>query len=97
MGGAGIVYSASIPATLFADGDIVRWFVSCSDQAGAVARDPAFTAADEPEFYGTMVGGSAKEAFVSDFHWYTPDAVASTSVEGLQVRSVANVFTTVAP
>ena len=45
--------------------------------------------ASDPEYYGTMVAGAAVNSTLPVLYWYTPNPEKSTSVEGLQVRSVS--------
>ncbi len=52
----GGVYTATIPASASAPGEMVRWYVTAEDQGGDVSRAPLFAdPGGTPEYHGTVI------------------------------------------
>jgi hypothetical protein len=56
MSANGDIWSGDIPASAYAPGQMVRWFVRAVDTEGASSRKPLFTDPfDSPAYFGTVV------------------------------------------
>lgn len=82
------VFTAAIPATAFKAGDMVRWFVMATDIEGNKSREPSFASKEYPQYYGTVIANPKIQSALPVLHWFTDDAEASTSVDGLRGSSV---------
>ncbi len=50
------IFTASIPASAYGPGDMVRWAVVADDTAGRYSRDPVYLSVDNaPRYFGTVV------------------------------------------
>ncbi|MBN1505594.1 MAG: lamin tail domain-containing protein [Sedimentisphaerales bacterium] len=77
------IYTAAIPAQVYAAGDMVRWYVKAEDVNGKVSRNPLFALPnDSPEWYGTVVQDSAIHSSLPVVHWFVQNVGASESRSG---------------
>lgn len=77
-------YIGRIPASSFAAGIMVRWYVKTVDSDGNVARDPPYVTEDWPQYYGTVIADPALESTLPTMHWFTSNPKEATSVEGFR-------------
>ena len=83
--GAGDTYSATIPASAYSAGDMVRWFVTASSAGGSSRREPPF---DDPvesaEYFGTTVANAGVTTALPQLHWFVQDEGRSETRTGTQ-------------
>lgn len=83
--GAGSEYTASIPATAYASGDMVRWFVTATSAGGSNSRFPIFKdPIESPEYHGTVVTDSSINTPLPVLHWFVQNPAASETRSGTQ-------------
>jgi hypothetical protein len=79
-------YSASIPASAFGAGDMLRWFVSASDTDGNLGRAPVFLDRtgnnQSPEYFGTVAQNPSVTSPMPIFQWFTRSESASNTRSG---------------
>ena len=91
------MFTASIPANAFEEGEMVRWFITAVDTDGNESRDPV-EASDYPLHYGTVIESKSDTA-LPILYWFTDDPDASISIDGhrsavfFDGRFYDNVFT----
>ncbi len=79
------VYTAVIPATAYASGQMVRWLVTATDTAAGQWRSPAFLApADSPEYFGTVVADPSADSQIPAFDWFVERSSAADTSRGTQ-------------
>ncbi|MFP6873784.1 MAG: lamin tail domain-containing protein, partial [Verrucomicrobiales bacterium] len=67
-------YSAIIPASAYAAGDMVRWFITAATTGGQTSRRPPFPdPAQSAEYFGTVVATPDIGTQLPVLHWFTPD------------------------
>ena len=77
------IYTAVIPATAYAPGDMVCWYVRAQDAGGNVSRDPLFALPnDSPEYYGTVVQDPAIRSSLPILFWFTRNPAAAGTRSG---------------
>ncbi|MBE0535447.1 MAG: lamin tail domain-containing protein [Phycisphaerae bacterium] len=65
------IYTAAIPATACAPGEMVRWYVKAVDVRQNQSRWPLFNnPADSPEYLGTVVNDPSVTSSIPIFHWF---------------------------
>ena len=70
----GGIYSATIPASAYSAGDMVRWYVTASTPGGEMTREPPFPKATESaEYLGTVAIDPNISANQPVLHWFTAD------------------------
>ena len=81
----GDLYTATIPASAYSPGDMVRWFVTASSVGGSQRREPPF---DDPvesaEYFGTVVTESGVDTPLPILHWFVANESASETRTGTQ-------------
>ena len=93
------VFGAEIPAATAGPGQMLRWYVTTADAAGAVSREPLFAdPAVSPRYFGTVLPNPAVatalpvfQYFIENTNWYklpndgpfSKDEVASASISYL--------------
>lgn len=87
----GGVYQATIPASSYEEGDMVRWYVTAQSAGGGSSRLPVF---DDPiesaEYFGTIVTDSTITTELPVLHWFVQDESASTTRTGTQASLFYN-------
>lgn len=74
----GGVYSATIPASAYSAGDMVRWYVTASSSGGKTTHEPPFLDATESaEYLGTVVADPGIVANQPVLHWFTADTASA--------------------
>ncbi len=72
------IYTAVIPASAYAAGDMVCWYVKAEDTSGNISRDPLFAMANNsPEYYGTMVQNPAVRSALPILFWFAQNPTAA--------------------
>lgn len=79
----GVVYRATLPASVVAPGALVRWAVLATDAAGGATRDPpgppaggGKKAAEARRYYGTVVADPSDPASLPVMEMYCPVRLA---------------------
>ena len=78
------IYGASIPASVSAPGQMLRWYITATDTTGTnISRYPAFTATnDSPAYRGTVVVNPALTNALPVFHWFVQNVPATDTTTG---------------
>jgi hypothetical protein len=65
-------YSAAIPDSAYAAGDMVRWFITASTTSGQTSRQPPFhDLAQSAQYFGTVVASPDIGTQLPVMHWFT--------------------------
>ncbi|MEJ6581410.1 MAG: lamin tail domain-containing protein [Akkermansiaceae bacterium] len=69
------IYTATIPISGMAPGEMLRWKVTATDSSNVVSRQPLFPdPVDSAEYYGTIAADpSVNSSNLPIFHWFTSD------------------------
>ena len=77
------IYTAQIPTTALAAGQMIRWRVIATDNANATAADPPFRdPADNDQYYGTVALDGITTSQLPVLHWFVADGAASRTDGG---------------
>lgn len=77
------IYSATIPGSQFVTGEMVRWYVSATEDTGDMARAPGFESpTSSPEYYGTIANDPSIVSQIPVIHWFVANPSAATVVSG---------------
>lgn len=80
------IFTATIPASAYGKEDMIRWFVTALDAAGASSRAPAFldqTGINQSaEYFGTVSQDSAVASNLPLFQWFSQNVSASHTRSG---------------
>ena len=83
------IYSATIPASAYSAGDMVRWYVTAGTSGGEMTREPPFrNETESAEYLGTVVNDPNINANQPVLHWFTAD----TSNADRRVGTRASLF-----
>lgn len=79
-------YAATIPASVYRSGDMVRWYVSASDADGNVGRAPIFLDRtgnnQSPEYFGTVIQNARLTSSLPIFQWFAQSESAANTRSG---------------
>jgi|TARA_B100001964_G_scaffold108852_1_gene121595 hypothetical protein len=76
-------YRATIPATAYSAGDMVRWFVIASTTGRETTRSPAFPDPTESaQYHGTVVADPSITSSLPVLHWFVQNTGASNTRAG---------------
>jgi hypothetical protein len=79
-------FAATVPASAYSPGDMIRYFISATDANANVSRAPAHLdsagKSQSPEYFGTVVNDPSIELEVPVFHWFAPSLSAGHSRQG---------------
>ena len=78
--GAGGEYTATIPHTASAPGQMVRWYVTAQDSLSQSRREPPYLdPANSPQYFGTVIANPATASPLPALHWFlaTPSAAGT--------------------
>lgn len=79
------VYGATIPSTAYSAGQMVRYYVSATDNAGHTGRYPLFAnPTQSPEYQGTMVADPSVTSQLPVFYWFLENPGAAATDAGTQ-------------
>ena len=82
IGGDGI-YSAGIGAGAFRAGQLIRWYITATDDVGRVTRLPAFLDPENaPEYLGTVVDDPSLTNPLPVLHWFVRSPGSANSDAG---------------
>ncbi len=85
------IYQASIPATTYGEGDMVRWYVAAQSEGGGSSRLPAFEdPIESAEYFGTVVADSSMTTNLPVLHWFVQNESASLTRTGTQASLFYN-------
>ncbi len=77
------IYSAAIPATHIAPGEMTRWRYVARDALGVETREPAFRdPLDSHQYFGTVGHDPGIESNLSVVHWFVQDPGAAGNLSG---------------
>ncbi|MEM7392750.1 MAG: CotH kinase family protein, partial [Verrucomicrobiota bacterium] len=81
--GGGGIYSATIPNTASAPGQMVRWYVTAEDDQSNPTRQPLFSnSTAAPEYFGTIVQNPGLTGNLPVLHWFIENPAAANNVSG---------------
>ncbi len=63
-------WSATLPASVAAPGEMLRWAFTATDSAARTSRLPIFATADAPRYLGTAVPNAAVASQLRIFEWF---------------------------
>jgi len=76
-------YTATIPAALYAPGEMVRYYISARDGAGHSSRWPLYhNPTNSAQYLGTMVVDPSVESELPVLYWFVQDPYAATTDAG---------------
>ena len=76
-------FTATIPAGLAKPGEMIRWYVTTTDNQNQRSRSPAFQdALDSQEYYGTIVADPTTQSQLPVFYWFVENFAKATSAVG---------------
>ncbi len=79
----GGLFTATIPHTASAPGDMVRWHVTAEDTAGETRREPPFLATtNSPKYFGTVIADPAAASALPSLFWFTASPGAAGTRTG---------------
>ncbi len=79
------IFTASIPASVSAPGEMVRWSISALDANWNGAREPPFLDPNsDPEFFGTVIADPSVVTPQRVFHWFVENTGAANTTSGTQ-------------
>jgi hypothetical protein len=86
------IYAATIPASRFGPGDMVRWKIFSYDAQFNISQNPPFLIKEgriqSPEYFGTVVADPSINTALSVFHYF----VENTGAAGSRSGTRASVF-----
>ncbi len=81
--GVGNLYNASIPASAYEAGEMVRWYVTATTITGESSREPAFTDPTESaEYFGTVVSDPGISVDQPVMNWFVRNPSAADTRGG---------------
>lgn len=76
-------YTATIPHTASAPGQMVRWSVAAQDSLGQSRREPPYLSpADSPQYFGTVIDNPATASPLPALHWFVASPGAASTLGG---------------
>ncbi|MDP6754037.1 MAG: CotH kinase family protein [Verrucomicrobiota bacterium] len=85
------IYSATIPASAYSAGDMVRWYVTARSSGGKTTREPPFpNATESAEYLGTVVANPGIETNLPLLHWFTADTANADRRRGTRASLFFN-------
>jgi len=79
------IYTAAIPASASAPGEMVRWALSALDANWNGTREPPYLdPLSDPEFFGTIIADPSVVTPQRVFHWFVQNTNAANSSSGTQ-------------
>lgn len=77
------VYAATIPASAYGQGEMIRYFISATDANGDASREPLFEdPLNSPEFLGTVAQDSRVATALPVLQWFTADPNGAATTTG---------------
>ncbi len=79
------IFTAAIPASASAPGEMVRWALTALDTNWNGTREPPFIdPLSDPEYFGTIVDDPSIATAQRTYHWFVQNTNAANSVSGTQ-------------
>jgi hypothetical protein len=77
------IFTAVLPRTSYAQGNLVRWFFQATDSAGSASRWPLFlTPPNTPQYTGTMIAATGFTTQLPVWYWFAQNTAAAASRTG---------------
>ncbi len=77
------IYTATIPGSALAAGELLRWYVSVADVDGNLSREPRFLdPLNSPEYFGTVVADPAIVSELPVFQWFVENTAGASTDAG---------------
>lgn len=77
------IWTALIPGTAFAPGEMTRWRLVAADRQGVETKEPAFRAPlDSPQYFGTVAQDARIRTALPVLHWFTTNAARAGTASG---------------
>ena len=77
------VYTAIIPGSAFAVGEMTRWYVTAEDFSNTTARSPRFyDPLNSPEYYGLVIPDPNASDDLPVLYWFVDDTAAAQTRSG---------------
>ncbi len=77
------VWTATIPDTAFAPGEMTRWRLVATDANGVETKEPAFhDPVDSHQYFGTVAHDERIRSNLPVFHWFTTSPVGANTLTG---------------
>ncbi|RKX36885.1 MAG: hypothetical protein DRP64_17965, partial [Verrucomicrobia bacterium] len=77
------IFTATIPHGAAAAGEMLRWYVTATDNLSNQTRDPAFAdPLDSPAYHGTVVVDPGIESLLPVLHWFVQNPSEANSATG---------------
>jgi len=77
------IWTAVIPATAFAPGEMTRWRFLATDHENTVTREPPFRdPLDSPQYWGTVAQNTNLQSLLPVFHWFTTNVSRAGTTAG---------------
>ena len=84
------VYTASIPTNTLTPGQMLRWRVVATDDAGAIGTGPQFSdAADNEQYYGTVAVDPSIQTNLPVLYWFIQ---STTALDGSDTPTRCSLF-----
>lgn len=77
------IYTAVIPKTSYTQGQMVRWYFTAADTAGATSRWPLYLdPLESPQYFGTMIAPTGFTTALPVWYWFTQNTTAAATRAG---------------
>jgi len=77
------LWTAVIPATAIAPGEMTRWRFVATDRQGTETVEPAFRVPlDSPQYFGTVAQDAELQTALPVFHWFTTNPTRANTTAG---------------
>ncbi|MCA9198829.1 MAG: lamin tail domain-containing protein, partial [Planctomycetales bacterium] len=74
------IYTATIPAGIATDGQMVRWYMTAEDVNGQIGRFPRFEdTRNQEEYFGTIVQDVETQTSLPHLHWFVESRARAMS------------------
>ena len=76
-------WTAVIPASAFAPGEMTRWRIVATDSSGTTTKEPAFRdPLDSEQYFGTVAHDDRIKTLLPVFHWFTSNPGGADTTTG---------------
>ena len=77
------LWTAILPATALAPGEMTRWRFVATDSNGTATKEPSYRAAlDSPQYLGTVTRDASLRTALPVLHWFTTNAARAGTITG---------------
>jgi hypothetical protein len=85
------IYGAMLPSHAYQAGDMVRYYVTATDEADRISRWPLFNDPDNsPEYLGTMIADPSAASELPVLYWFVADPEAARTDVGTRASVFYN-------